>query len=77
MRNQAFLMNLDTLEEFYIRCGQRKAVTLDERNAVLLELMSECKIKYLGHTEKTCPELATEMIKNGVRAKSYVKGKKK
>ncbi len=76
MKRQAFLFDLDTLEEFYIRCADMKAETLEEKNRILVDLMQEKKIAYLGETEKTAPELATEMIKKGIKAKSFVKGEK-
>ena len=34
------------------------------------------EIEILGITDKTAPELATEFIKLGIKAKSFVKGKK-
>lgn len=77
MKRQAFLFDLDTLEEFYIRCAEVKAETLEEKNRVLVDLMQEKKISYLGETEKTCPELATELIKKGIKARSYVQKEKK
>jgi hypothetical protein len=75
--NQAFLFDLNTLEEFYKRCIAEEAVTIEEKNKILVDLMQEKKIVYLGQTEKSCPELATELIKKGVNAKSVVKGVKK
>ena len=76
MKRQAFLFDLDTLEEFYLRCADTKAETLEEKNKILVDLMQEKKIAYLGETDKTAPELATEMIKKGIKARSYTKGDK-
>ena len=74
MTRVAFLMDVDTLEEFYNRCLDEDAVTVEQKNAVLLKLMQEKKAEMLGTTDKTAPELATEFIKKGINAKSYVKG---
>ena len=73
----AFLFDLDTLEEFYIRCADAGADTLKAKNKILVDLLAEKRITYIGSTEKNAPELATEFIKRGIKAKSYVKGKTK
>lgn len=72
---QAFLMNLDTLEEFFVRVGQLKKDTVEAREKILRDLLKERKAEYMGQTNKTAPELATELIKKGIRAKSYIKSK--
>ncbi len=46
----------------------------EEREAFLNKAVKDKKAVYLGSTDKSAPELATEFIKKGVRAKSYVKG---
>ena len=64
-----FLVDLDILEKVY-------SVPVNEREALLIALLKEkgrLEEAYLGHTDKTGPELATELIKKGIKAKSYVK----
>lgn len=74
----AFLLSLDTLEEFYTRCLAAKAVTEAQKTDILVQLMKEKKAEYIGDTDKTGPELAIELIKKGVKAKSIgFKAKKK
>lgn len=63
-------MDLDTLEDFYTRCIARNATTLEEKNMVLMELFAEKKATYVGHTNKSGPELAVELIKKGIKAQS-------
>lgn len=77
MPNHAFLFDLDTLEEFYKRCMAVNANTEEDKNRILVELLAENKIAYLGETNKSVPELAIEFIKKGIKAKSYIKGEKK
>lgn len=48
----------------------------EEREAYLINKLKEKKVEYLGYTDKTAPELATDCIKKGIRAKSFVKGTK-
>jgi len=38
---EGFLLNLATLEEFYKRCAEKKAITREEREAVLKEMAKE------------------------------------
>ncbi len=61
-----FLTNLDIAEQIF-------SVPVEEREALLLKLTAQNKAEFLGSTDKTGPELATELIKKGVRAKSYNK----
>jgi hypothetical protein len=49
----------------------------DKRLEWMIKNAQEKKIGLLGHTDKTGPEIATELIKRGVKAKSYITGKKK
>jgi hypothetical protein len=68
-----FLMNVDTLEEFFKRCLAANATTEEQKTVILIELLKEQKATYIGNTDKSAPELATELIKKGVRARSYTK----
>jgi hypothetical protein len=63
-----FLTNLDIVEQLF-------SVSVAEREALLIRLAKENKAAYLGHTDKSAPELATECIKKGIKAQSFVKGK--
>lgn len=47
------------------------SVPVNEREALLVKLLKDPSKAYLGTTDKSGPELAIEMIKKGVRAKSY------
>lgn len=49
----------------------------EERTAFLFKMAKEKKVEFLGLTEKSVPELATEMIKQGVVPKTYVMGQPK
>lgn len=58
---------LEILEEMF-------KLPVEEREAFLMKAVEEKKAVYLGATDKSAPELATEFIKHGIRAKSYIKG---
>lgn len=64
----AFLITLDIMEQVY-------SVPVEQRMSLLLKLTKEKKAKFLGTTDKTAPELATEFIKKGVKAQSFVAGR--
>lgn len=42
-----------------------------ERTAILKRILKDKEHAYLGQTDKTAPELAVDLIKKGVKAKSY------
>lgn len=65
-----FLMTLDIAEQVF-------SVPIAEREALLLKLLEEKKAQFIGTTDKTAPELATDLIKSGVKARSYVTKSKK
>lgn len=67
--NNVWLVTLEIMEQVY-------SVPIDEREALLSKLVAEGKGTHLGTTNKTAPELATDMIKQGVKARSYVAPKK-
>lgn len=48
---EGFRMNLDTAEEFYLRCMARKAVTEEERLAILRELVQELRAVKLNEKD--------------------------
>lgn len=58
-----FLVTLEIMEQVY-------SVPVSQREALLIKLMKEKKAEYLGHTDKTGPEIAIELIKKGVKAKA-------
>lgn len=62
---QAFLLTLEMAERLY-------SVPVSEREALLLQMVKDHEAQYIGSTDKSNPELATELIKSGIRAKSYV-----
>ncbi len=64
-----FMMNLEIAEQLF-------SVPVEEREALLLKLFKENKTEYLGSTDKSTPELATELIKKGINAQSFITGKK-
>lgn len=57
-------LDLDILEQIY-------SVPVDQREALLIKLTQEKKAEFIGTTDLTGPEIATELIKKGVKAKSY------
>ncbi len=64
----AFLLTLEMAEKLY-------RAPVEQREALLAEMVKEHQAQFLGVTDKTEPELATEFIKAGIRAKSYVQKK--
>lgn len=58
------LVTLDMVEQLY-------SLPVEEREAALAKMVKERKAQYLGHTDKTAPELAVDLIKHGVKTKSY------
>jgi len=48
------------------------SIPIEKRLEWLILQMEKRKIEHLGQTDKSAPELATEFIKKGVRAKSYI-----
>lgn len=65
-----FLLNSedqwDILEEAF-------KLPVAERTAFIIQKAKEKKVQYLGQTDKNVNELATELIKKGVKAKGYGK----
>ncbi len=43
----------------------------NDRTAFLHQKVSEGKGEILGYTDKSAPELATELIKKGIKTRSY------
>ena len=66
-----FLLNFkdqwDIIEEAF-------SLPVEERYAFILKKAAEKKAEYLGSTEKSIPELSIEMIKKGLKPRSYIKG---
>lgn len=62
-------MNLEMAEKLF-------SVPVEERDALLIQMAKEQKAEFLGNTDLTGPELATDLIKQGVKARSYTSGKK-
>lgn len=46
----------------------------EQREEFLLKALKDKKAVYLGSTTKSAPELASECIKRGIKAKSYIHG---
>lgn len=49
-------LSLEQCEEFYKRCGERKAETLDQKNAILLEMIKEGNVIRATSTNRTKEE---------------------
>lgn len=64
-----FLTNIGVAEEFFKRCLEREAVTEEERNKILLELVAELK------AVKLTEEDVTKQVRN--KKVLIVKGRKK
>ena len=60
---EGFRMNVDTAEEFFLRCMARKAVTQEDRLAILKELVKEFRVVKLNEKD----------IKNQLRGKKVLK----
>ena len=50
------------------------SLPVEERAAFMIKKAAEKKALYLGCTDKSITDLATECIKKGIKAKSYIKG---
>lgn len=50
------------------------SLPVEERMAYLMKQVEDKKADFLGYTDRSLPELATELIKKGVKARSFVKG---
>ncbi len=59
-----FLTSLEMAEKIF-------SVPIEEREALLRQMAQDNKAEYIGHTDKSGPELATELIKKGVKAQSF------
>lgn len=64
----AFLLTLEMAEKLY-------SVPVEQREALLAQMVKDHNAQFLGVTDKTEPELAIDCIKAGIRAKSYVSKK--
>lgn len=53
------------------------SIPIEKRMEWLAIELEKKRVTYLGSTDKSAPELATEFIKRGVKAKSIVGGKSK
>lgn len=63
----AFLVTLDLAEKLF-------SLPVSEREAYLVKMAQEKQATFLGVTDKTPPELATEFIKKGIKAQSFITG---
>jgi hypothetical protein len=59
-----FQMNVDTALEFYTRCQEQNAQTLDERNKILLQLVEEGRIKSVTATNRSKERIVSDAAKN-------------
>lgn len=64
----AFLLTLDMAEKLF-------SVPVEQREALLVQMAKDHEAEFLGVTDKAAPEIATDLIKAGIKAKSFVKGK--
>jgi len=62
--NFMFQMNVDTALEFYTRCREQNAQTLDERNKILLQLVEEGRIKSVTATNRSKERIVSDAAKN-------------
>ena len=62
--NFMFQMNVDTALEFYTRCREQNAQTLEERNKILLQLVEEGRIKSVMATNRTKEQIVSDAAKN-------------
>jgi hypothetical protein len=60
---EGYLINLETMEEYFNRCEERKAVTREEREAILVELVKELRAIKLNDKD----------MKNQLRGKRVLK----
>jgi len=51
------------------------SLPVEQRLEWLAKQVEKRKAEHLGTTDKSIPELAIDLIKKGVRVKTYVKGK--
>jgi hypothetical protein len=59
-----FQMSVDTALEFYTRCREQNAQTLEERNAILLELVEEGQIQSVMTTNRTKEQIVEDAAKH-------------
>ena len=64
--SEGFLLNLDTVEEFFTRCATRNAITEKDRVAILKELVTELRAIKLNEKD----------LKNQLRGKKVLVVKK-
>ena len=62
--NFMFQMDVDTALEFYTRCKEQNAQTLEERNKILLQLVEEGRIKSVMATNRTKDEIVQDAAKH-------------
>lgn len=72
-----FEMTLEVAQEFYKRCTEREAVTLEERTKILVELANEGKMNAVMETKRTPDQVAKDMAKNFGKVLSIKRKKKK
>jgi hypothetical protein len=62
--NYMFQMSAATALEFWERVIAKKAETLEERNAILLELVHEGRIQSVIATERTKEQIVKDVVKH-------------
>jgi hypothetical protein len=62
--NYMFQMNIDTALEFYIRCREQHAQTLEDRNKILVQLVEEGRIKSVTATNRSKEQIVQDAAKN-------------
>lgn len=62
--NYMFQMDIGTALEFYTRCREQNAQTLDERNKILDQLVEEGRIKSVIVTNRTKDQIVQDAAKH-------------
>jgi hypothetical protein len=57
-------MDIDTLEEFYVRATERNAQTEEEKAQILLELAQEGRMKSVSSTARSKDQIISDLKKN-------------
>jgi hypothetical protein len=66
---EGFRMNLDTAEEFFLRCMAKKATTVTERLAILEELKRELRVVKLDEKDMKRQIRGKKVLRVGFKPK--------
>lgn len=70
---EGFRLDVDTAEEFFKRCEARKAVTREERTAILEELVRELRAIKLNEKDLKNQIRGKKVMKIGFKSKGDIK----